>query len=207
MSSDPYQTQQHRPTDRGTYVPSWGGDVNADLDAPVASHDGVLQGYKRGDVLPEKRWAVRTAGPDGMARMLAQGDFTELYQRYASFCVNSQGKIVPIETNIGNDPLPRVENWVRKAIDQHGRSMLLGQKKPLVPRPEVPEVMFDSHGENPVPTIEAIAADVPTGIPASPDQIPLTSGSETAPCGKEVRQNYLKQHIRFCKEEACNKKE
>lgn len=76
-------------TERGTVVPSWTPPHNLDLEVKI---DGRPLGFKVGQMLPERRWAV-----DEFGHCLPKAEFTGKYQQwFASHSKKEEPQLVSV---------------------------------------------------------------------------------------------------------------
>lgn len=195
MSFDPLMPRVAVPiVQRGMYVPEWYTQHTADdLDAVVVRDDGSLPNpqyiFKLREVFPERRWAIGSRLENGSAKMLSQSEFERRFKVWISKGLSSRGEVVDLQSDPDKEGIPTVEDFVMHALDDQGRTVRIGWK-PAPTTFSAPRVMYDANGENPMPTLEAVAAGE-----AEPFDV--------APCGKRVKKNYVHAHTKWCKHPAC----
>jgi hypothetical protein len=132
MSEDLYATPQAfaQPIpERRAYVPAW-YERHSDLSLPV-KYQGQPVGFTIGEVLPERRWAIR---PDGELMMGA--DYPEGFRKLRGQVCAPDGTLVPLE-RVGKyisplvEPVPDVLDYVNAKPDPYKPQTV--NSNPMIP--------------------------------------------------------------------------
>jgi hypothetical protein len=159
-------------TPRGPFIPPW-YKPHADLDVPVLDARGNPLGFVIGQVAPERRWAIDSAG-----HVMHRNDFAErLTQWYEGQWRWLSPPRVPLDVSLGAFPLPEV--FVSKGVDPRNATRLT-DIRPAIPRgaraslglatgerPVDPEALARA-GWRPAPKRDAPAAPAAPPTPADP---------------------------------------
>ncbi len=171
--------------ERSTYIPHWTPN-HPDLDVDV-SQDGEPLGFKLRQVLPERRWAVKTNG-----ELIDPRDYRDQYVKWiARECVGS-GQIVSIAShNRHFNPelvgIPPLREFVDCKIDGSGKRVPINYNPDHVSAPK-PKPMFTHEGELAKPKGDS---EKPAGFVAKAveeGEAPEDAGSVfVAACGKACK--------------------
>lgn len=129
--------------DRETYIPRW-GTRHGDRSLPVTK-DGEPCGFTIGQVLPERRWAVK---PDG--ELMDQLSFERDYAKWISNVCAPNGQVIPLASVNKNytqtlEHIPDVFSFVAVKLDSNGKLIPIDYD-PDRPAPAVKKRFYTHEG-------------------------------------------------------------